>query len=207
MTPNPPVTRRLVDALTPAQFVAAIAAVAALVYLAVLFLPRRAAIAALAQQRDQLEAAAAIQSAALARLEEAPAFAVSESRAAALRGAVPDVDAVAPLLAELTQQLRAVGMSVEQIKRRPDKAEGNYVSLSFSVDGRGTYAQLTAFLAALERMSRLVDVVGLTLRAHAPSSAAGNVIDASCELRAYRFVDQQPSLRPSLAAEAVGESR
>ncbi len=50
MTPNPPVTRRLVDALTPAQFVAAIAAVAALVYLAVLFLPRRAAIAALARK-------------------------------------------------------------------------------------------------------------------------------------------------------------
>ncbi len=200
--------RRSVEtpAIRPSPLIAVIAAFAVLVYIAVFFLPRRAVTAALAQQRDQLESEAAIQHATLAQLEEARVLAGSTSAPDVAALALPDTEAVAPLLAELTKRLHEVGMSVEHIKRRPDRAEDSYVSLSFAVGGRGTYLQITDFLTSLERMTRLVDVVALTLRAHPQRSEPTNVIDASCELRTYHLASQVSATGSSVSSDVGGEN-
>lgn len=188
------------------QVVGIAAAVLVSAYLALLYLPRRAAMQELARQceqlGEQLEGSAATQSASL----NDPEFTDTqlEQRVSEMERALPESDNTAELATALAQLAHTAGLRLHRVERRLDTNDGAAAAVVVALTVHGAFAQVMELLGAIENLSRIVEVDSLALKAVTSDARKGDdkprwvdeptILQARMELWAYRWA---PGLTPA----------
>ncbi len=176
------------------QAVGIAAAVVVSAYLALLYLPRRAAMQELARQCTQLESIAAAQNSSLKEPELVDTHLQGILDA---ERALPESDNAAELLTTLTHMTRAAGLRLHQAERRHDTGDRPVSAVVIALTVHGEFAQVMELLAAIENLRRIVEVRSLTLKAGAKEvrdeddgrlwADGPATVQARMELWAYRW--------------------
>ncbi|GBD27299.1 hypothetical protein HRbin30_02645 [bacterium HR30] len=125
-----------------------------------------------------------------------------------LRSAVaqlPDTKEIPELLSSVSSLGIESGLEVVQFKQREEQYEEFYASVPVDIVVRGTFHQVAAFFDKVGRMSRIVNLSGVSMKAPQRIEGSEVVLDTSCVAVTYRFLDDAERERIKKQREKGGK--
>lgn len=179
--------------------------VIALVYYWYVYSPAATSLAGKTDRVEQLQQEQIKKSRVASRLEEYRAQ-VKELDAQ-LRKAIaqlPDQKEIPDLLSTVSSLGRESGLEIVLFRQKPEVYQDFYAEVPVEMLVRGTYSQVTAFLAKVGELNRIVNVTDIAMRS--PVVGENRVsIDTSCTAVTFRFLTEEERAR--IAAEKAKQQR
>ena len=161
------------------------------VYAYFLYWPRGAQIDEKRQQVVALTADRDKKAKLAANLEQARQ-AVEELRGA-LKEAIaqlPDTKEIPDLLSNISDAGRASGLEIVQFRQRPEQYRDFYAEVPVEVLVRGTYFEVESFFDSVARLTRIVNVADIGMKAPAVVEADPVRLETACAATTFRFLDE-----------------
>jgi type IV pilus assembly protein PilO len=160
-------------------------------YAALLYWPRSAEIEEKQNQLVALKADRDRKAKLAANLEQARA-AVEELRGA-LKEAIaqlPDTKEIPDLLSNVSDAGRASGLEVVHFRQRPEQYQDFYAEVPVEILVRGTYFEVEEFLERVSKLTRIVNVSNIGMKAPANIDGDPVRLETACAATTFRFLDE-----------------
>jgi type IV pilus assembly protein PilO len=146
------------------------------------------------QKQNQLEALRADRDrkAKLAANLEQAKQAVEELRGA-LNEAIaqlPDTKEIPDLLSNVSDAGRASGLDVVHFRQRPEQYRDFYAEVPVEILVRGTYFEVEEFLERVSKLTRIVNVSNIGIKAPANVDSDPVRLETACAATTFRFLDE-----------------
>jgi type IV pilus assembly protein PilO len=103
---------------------------------------------------------------------------------------LPEGREIADLLSNIAASARAVGLDLTLFRQLPEAYSEFYADVPVTMEMRGTYHELAAFMDRVKRLDRIVNVADIQLRRPRVEGEIV-VLDASCTATTFRFLDER----------------
>jgi type IV pilus assembly protein PilO len=126
-----------------------------------------------------------------ANLEQAR-MAVEELKGA-LKEAIaqlPDTKEIPDLLSNVSDAGRASGLEVVQFRQKPEQYQDFYAEVPVEILVRGTYFEVEAFLDRVAKLTRIVNVSNIGMKAPATIETDPVRLETACAATTFRFLDE-----------------
>jgi len=160
-------------------------------YAALLYWPRSEQIEEKQNQLAALKADRDRKAKLAANLEQAKQ-AVEELRGA-LKEAIaqlPDTKEIPDLLSNVSDAGRASGLEIVHFRQRPEVYRDFYAEVPVEILVRGTYSEVEEFLGRVSKLTRIVNVGNIGIKA--PANVEGDPVrlETACAATTFRFLDE-----------------
>lgn len=108
----------------------------------------------------------------------------------AARAQLPDEADVAQLLAQLSNNARQAGLTIEKFEPKAEATQEFFAELPFEMQVRGTYHEIASFIDAIGHMDRIVNVSGISMN-NPKSENQKAVVDGQFNIKGFRFIDKE----------------
>jgi type IV pilus assembly protein PilO len=103
---------------------------------------------------------------------------------------LPDRKEIPDLLNTVSELASQSGLRITKFRQLDERLQDYYAEVPVELSMVGTYHQVAAFFDRIPRLSRLINVTGITMRR--PVSAGDTVqIEVSCLATTFRFLDEK----------------
>ncbi len=118
---------------------------------------------------------------------------------------LPDTKEIPDLLSSISSVGRESGLEVVQFRQKPERPADFYAEVPVEVVVRGTFNQIATFFDRVSRLTRIVNVSGIGMKLPTHMEQDPVVLDTSCTVTTFRFLDEAERERIAKQREKKGK--
>jgi len=112
---------------------------------------------------------------------------------------LPDRKEIPDLLNNVSELASASGLRITKFRQLDEQLQDYYAEVPVELSMRGSFHQVAEFFGRVPRLSRLINVTGISMKR--PAGGENGRIDASCLATTFRFLDEEERERAAKERE------
>ncbi len=116
---------------------------------------------------------------------------------------LPDTKEIPDLLSNISDAGRASGLEIIQFRQRPEQYKDFYAEVPVEVLVRGTYFEVESFFDRVGKLTRIVNVADIGIKAPATIESDPVRLETACAATTFRFLDEAERERLAKEREKV----